>query len=242
VNPEDEDVKVPEKEIQKAYSIFHGKHELIDGRSYLSPPLHYGRMLHTYTGHSKGVTSLQFFPKTGHFLMTSSFDGRLKLWDVLTHKWCVRTYIGHEENVRSFDFSPNDGHKFISAGLDKVIQEWDTETGKVIHSYNNKRMPFCAKIHPTFNNSFIVGNDDARIYQYDMRDGWMVLKYEAEHMNSVNTLTFINEGRNFVSTADEKKICYWEFGIPVMIKHINEPDMSPISATATHPNGKYFAG
>ena len=61
-------------------------------------------------------------------------------------------------------------------------------------------------------------------------------------MSSVNTLTFLSDGKNFVSTADEKKICYWEYGIPVMIKHINEPDMSPISATAVHPNGKYFAG
>lgn len=75
-----------------------------------------------------------------------------------------------------------------------------------------------------------------------MREGRLTLKYDAEHMSSVNTLTFNGDGRNFVSTADEKKICFWEFGIPVMIKHINEPDMSPISATAIHPNGKYFAG
>jgi len=70
----------------------------------------------------------------------------------------------------------------------------------------------------------------------------MTLKYEAEHTGGINTLTFLDEGKNFVSTADEKKICSWQFGIPVMIKHVLEPEMVPIPAAVMHPNGKYWVG
>ena len=66
-------------------------------------------------------------------------------------------------------------------------------------------------------------------------------QYE-EHLGSIDTITFIENGRRFVSTADDKKMYVWEFGIPVVAKHISEPDMHAVPAAAMHPNMKYFAG
>jgi pre-mRNA-processing factor 17 len=68
-----------------------------------------------------------------------------------------------------------------------------------------------------------------------------VQQYE-EHLGSIDTLTFLENGKRFVSTSDDKKIFVWEFGIPVVAKHISEPDMHAVPATTMHPNGKYFAG
>jgi len=80
----------------RSYSIFHGKANQEEGKSYLAPPstLEPGphecfipkKWTHTYEGHSKGVQAIKFFPRYGHFLLSASFDGRVKLWDVLTHK------------------------------------------------------------------------------------------------------------------------------------------------------------
>ena len=66
-------------------------------------------------------------------------------------------------------------------------------------------------------------------------------QYE-EHNGSIDSLTFIDNGKRFVSTSDDKKIYVWEFGIPVVTKHIQEPNMHAIPAATVHPNGKYFAG
>ena len=37
------------------------------------------RIVHTWTGHSKGVNSIRFFPNSGHMLLSASQDCRLKV-------------------------------------------------------------------------------------------------------------------------------------------------------------------
>jgi pre-mRNA-processing factor 17 len=67
-----------------------------------------------------------------------------------------------------------------------------------------------------------------------------VLSYE-EHHGAINTLTFIDNNRKFVSTADDKKVFIWEFGIPVVLTKIAEPNSQAVTATAVHPSGQYVA-
>lgn len=38
------------------------------------------------------------------------------------------------------------------------------------------------------------------------------------HLGGVNTVTFIDDARRFVSSSDDKSLRVWEFGIPVQIK------------------------
>jgi pre-mRNA-processing factor 17 len=45
-----------------------------------------------------------------------------------------------------------------------------------------------------------------------------------------------------VSSSDDKKLFIWEYGVPVVTRHISEPEMHTITATAMHPSGEYFAG
>ena len=34
----------------------------------------------------------------------------------------------------------------------------------------------------------------------------------------------------------------WEYGVPIVVKHISDPEMNAIAATDIHPNDKYFLG
>jgi pre-mRNA-processing factor 17 len=222
------------------------------GRSYLEPPPQLKNVDHTcfipkklvttYTGHTKPIQVIRFFPKIGHFLLSCSLDNKIKLWDVMSHKKCVRTYLGHNESVRDVYFT-NDGKRFLSGGFDKNVLYWDTETGKVIQTFNIKKLPFCVIFHPDEDkqNQFLIGTSQKKILHYDINSSQLVQTYD-EHLGAINTLTFIDNNRKFVSTSDDKKIFIWEFGLPVVVKHISEPSMHSIPATALHPNGKYFVG
>lgn len=77
-------------------SIFHGK-TMTDyqGRTYMSPPLaeapQLGRepgsqecfipkvCIHTWTGHTQGVSVIRTFPETGHLLLSGSMDTKIKV-------------------------------------------------------------------------------------------------------------------------------------------------------------------
>jgi pre-mRNA-processing factor 17 len=92
----EEETPKQEKETIQAKSIYHGT-QLRDyqGRSFVDPPsdLKAGdhecflpkRWIHTWTGHTKGVQAIRFFPKYGHLILSSSFDTKVKV--------CLQTLI-----------------------------------------------------------------------------------------------------------------------------------------------------
>lgn len=55
-------------------------------------------------------------------------------------------------------------------------------------------------------------------------------------MGAINTITFIDHNRKFVSTSEDRKIFVWEYGIPVVVKHLAEPDMQSVSKTTVSAN------
>lgn len=193
------------------------------------------------TGHTKGVQALEYFPGTGHLLLSASMDGKCKVWDAASSEMGVlRTYAGHSEGVRSIHMA-NEGAHFLSSGFDRVIRHWDLETGQAVGTFSNRKMAYSVRYYPRDNNIFIAACSDNRLYQWDVRSGQVVQEYN-HHLQPCNTVTFFDDGRKFVSTSDDKKVLVWEFDIPVPIKYIADPGMHCIPAVTVHPSGDYFAG
>lgn len=77
-------------------TVFHGKEERdYLGRTYMHVPQDLDvnllgepgvkecfvpkKLLHTWTGHTKGVSSIRFFPKSAHLLLSGSMDSKIKV-------------------------------------------------------------------------------------------------------------------------------------------------------------------
>ncbi|KAH7437259.1 hypothetical protein KP509_05G062500 [Ceratopteris richardii] len=233
-------------------STFHGKEEHdYQGRSWIAPPKDVKatndhcyipkRWVHSWSGHTKGVSAIRFFPKYGHLLLSASMDTKVKIWDVHGSGKCMRSYMGHSKAVRDISFN-NDGTKFLSAGYDRRIKLWDTETGKVISTFSTGKIPYVVKLHPDEDkqNILLAGMSDKKIVQWDMNTGEITQEYD-QHLGAVNTITFVDDNRRFVTSSDDKSLRVWEFGIPVVIKYISEPHMHSMPSISMHPNGKWLA-
>lgn len=68
----------------------------------------------------------------------------------------------------------------------------------------------------------------------------MTQEYD-HHLGPINTITFVDEDRRFITTSDDKSLRAWELNIPVPIKFIAEPYMYPLTRAAAHPSGKSVA-
>jgi pre-mRNA-processing factor 17 len=240
-------------QILEAKSTFHGSAQFdYQGRSWLTCPSRLKsddgdhecyipkKCTKKLTGHTKGVQAIEFFPNTGHMLLSASMDGKCKLWDTHSDFNVKRTYSGHSEAVRSIHMS-NTGEQFLSSGFDRCIRLWDVETGQATGTFTNRKMAYSVKFYPRDNNIFIAACSDNKLYQWDSRTGQVCQEYNY-HLQPCNSILFVDDGRKFVSTSDDKKVLVWEFDIPVPIKYIAEPDMHCIPSLSMHPSQAFFAG
>lgn len=195
-------------------SIFHGKQaEDYQGRSWVEGPAGFRqdagekcflpkRVIHTWTGHNKGVNAIHFFPNSGHLLLSAGLDGKAKIWSTMGSRECMRTYLGHSKGIRDCWFADS-GKKFVTAAYDKKIKLWDTETGAMLQSFgDNKAMAYTVRTHPGPEHSdvLLAGLQNKKIVQFDMRSGDSVQEYDY-HLGPVNSITFIDNNRRFLSTS-----------------------------------------
>uniref|UniRef100_A0A673MPB3 Pre-mRNA-processing factor 17 n=1 Tax=Sinocyclocheilus rhinocerous TaxID=307959 RepID=A0A673MPB3_9TELE len=213
------------------------------GRSYLHVPQDVGinlrsadvpekcylpkKQLHVWTGHTK----------VGIF----SFSGFLCRPSCIIMLFQVMQVFFSLKAVRDVCFN-NSGTRFLSAAYDRYLKLWDSETGQCIARFTNRKVPYCVKFNPDEDKQqlFVAGMSDKKIVQWDIRSGEVVQEYD-RHLGAVNTITFVDENRRFVSTSDDKSLRVWEWDIPVDFKYIAEPSMHSMPAVTLSPNGKWLA-
>ena len=119
---------------------------------------------------------------------------------------------------------------------------WDTETGKVLGRFTTGKVPHCIRFHPDDDkqNVLLAGMSDKKIVQFDMDTGNLEQEYD-QHLGPVNSITFVDNNRRFVTSSDDKSLRVWEYGTPVVIKYIADPSMHSMPTVAVHPNGNFIA-
>lgn len=240
-------------------TTFHGTSELdYQGRTYMHVPQDLDidlkkeagsitnyvpkKLIHTYKSHTKPISVLRFIPHSGHLLLSGSADSTIKVWDAHHDRELLRTFSGHSKAITDLDFHPS-GRHFLSSSYDRQMKLWDTEYGKCISRFTTGKTPHCIRIQPASGGNEFISGSEKKIVQFDTRappTSALTQEYD-HHLGLINSLTFVDENRRFISTSDDKSLRAWEYNIPVPIKFIAEPYMYALVRSSAHPSGKYVA-
>ncbi|KAL8785886.1 MAG: hypothetical protein Q9213_003118 [Squamulea squamosa] len=198
------------------------------------------KLFHTWDSGKKAINALRFFPGSGHLLLSASADTKVRLFDVYHDRSILRTYMGHSKSVTDTRFDDT-GARLLTGSYDRYIKLWDTETGACVSRFqtSTKAVPNVIRFCPS-SDEIIIGTSDKKLVQFDVRSGEMTQEYD-HHLGPVNTITFCDQGKRFISTSDDRSLRVWENSIPVPIKYISEPHMFALTNAAPHPNGKSVA-
>ncbi|CAH6722816.1 pre-mRNA-processing factor 17 [[Candida] jaroonii] len=255
--PEDDEETKEEEDIQNSNEVqtetkptteYLAKFDY-DG-SFMTPPPLLGdhecfvpkKVIHTYAGHEDGVNKLQFFPGSGHLILSCGNDGMIRLWDVYNDQELIREYCGHSQPVKDIVFNKK-GDRFLSCSFDKKVHLWDTETGEVLYTLKTEVQPTSVMFNTVDDGEFLVGLRNNKIEHYSLNlnantdAGESVLTsvqtYDY-HLGSINGLKPFKE--KFLSISDDKSIRIWNYGINIPLKTIMHPTQYSIASVAIHGN------
>lgn len=200
------------------------------------------KVIHTFEGHSKGVNKLEFFPNSGHLLLSCGNDGKIMLWDVYHKRELLRAYYGHKLAVKDVTFNST-GKQFLSCSFDKKVILWDTETGNIMKTIKLKAIPNVLRFNPNNENEFIVGLTNHKIEHYDLNipDFETPIQTYDHHLGAINSLTIIESNKRFMSTSDDKTVRFWDWQINIPIKFISDPSQHSMPSASVYPGGKFIA-
>lgn len=122
------------KEYEKVAKLGGSIHERVvtasdDFTMYLWEPLKSGKPICRMTGHQKLVNHVSFSPD-GRFIVSSSFDNSIKIWDGLKGNF-IGTLRGHVAPVYQTAWSA-DNRLLVSSSKDTTLKVWDIRTKKLV--------------------------------------------------------------------------------------------------------------
>ncbi|KAL6063331.1 WD repeat-containing protein 25 [Balamuthia mandrillaris] len=203
--------------------------------------------------HGAAVNVLRWSNLTGGYLASASMDGTVRLWDVFRankaeQRPCESVVIAsHEAGVRDIQWSHDNGH-LLSGGFDKQVLLTDVQTGQLVQTSKHEEFITALRYHPSTDESnlFLCGGAKSGLFCWDLRTTKMAIRYKGI-VGQVQSLEFIKEGEQFVSSADvlkrnsaDKGIMVWDFKAGVVISNQVYQEVYTCPWLRAHPDGASF--
>ena len=144
------------------------------------------------------------------YVLTSSDDMTIKLWD-WDHGWdCTQVFEGHSHYVMMVRMNPKDSSSFASASLDRTVKVWSlSKEGANFTLDGHERGCNCVDYYAGGDKPYLVsGADDAtiRIWDYQTKSCVQVLE---GHSNNVSAVCFHPRLPLVVSASEDGTVRLW---------------------------------
>lgn len=178
-----------------------------------------GRQVIVLQGHTNTVDSVKFLPD-GRHLLSASWDGTIRRWDLETGREVQRYSIPHEVDnapprVYMIELLPNGG-QFVSGSQDGVIRLWDIGSGEILREYhghtaqvNGIHISGDGKLMASASGGWDSNGDDSTVKLWDVETGELLRTFEG-HTHFVNYARIAPNNAFIISTSWDDSVRMWD--------------------------------
>lgn len=191
--------------------------------------------------HNDGVYSVVFGPG-GQSVVSGSWDGTIRVWDIRTGKEMIR---GVQDGLmNAVAFSPN-GKRVASANTDKTARVWDVATGKETARMTYGDWVYAVDFSP--DSQWVVSGgcdqkNNGNCTQGSARVWNAVTGKELArmtHSHAVSAAVFSPDGKLVASSGgNDRTVRVWEAATGKELAHITQAGL--VMVVAFSPDGKYL--
>lgn len=163
------------------------------------------KLVRTLPGHSSGVSSVAF-SRNGTQLLSGSWHGSLRLWDVETGR-TLQSIPGHSEEATQIVFV-GDETIFASASSDTTIKFWDAKSGSLIQRLDDHNDRISGLAYAKYSRELASASEDGVIRIWDIESA--SARVLSEHRDCVWSLAITDDGRQLVSGSGDGTIRIWD--------------------------------
>ncbi|KAL9238637.1 hypothetical protein vseg_013033 [Gypsophila vaccaria] len=157
-----------------------------------------------FKAHEDYIRHIVVHPKKS-YILSSSDDHLIKLWDWENNWTCVRTFEGHSHYVMHLALNPKDNDIFASVSLDGSTKVWNLQNSSPIASIDAHEKGVNCVTYLAHDDGLylLTGSDDHTIKIWDY-ESLTCIKVLEGHTNNVNSI-LIHPHRPLIFTVSEDK-------------------------------------
>jgi WD40 repeat protein len=165
-----------------------------------------GRPVREPVSHRGAVTALAFRPGDGRFLLTGSWDGTARLWEMPGGRDHGRV-LPHGADVQAVAFSP-DSRLALTGGFDGRPRLWDATTGQELYRLEGHTDRVHTVAFSPDGRLAATGGDDRTVRLWDAATG-KPRGCLMGHRGPVRVVTFNPEGDTLLSAGEDGTARLW---------------------------------
>jgi WD40 repeat protein len=192
-----------------------------------------------FEGHTGRVTGIIHLPG-GQRMMTCSWDGSLRIWDLQSGTQIVNDWRDGKSDVNTIVLSL-DGKKVASGSDDGAVRLWDVDTGKVIAKLAGDQNPILSVCWNRDGGRVVSGSDgDGTARVWGVESGKTVLAIETG-FSSMGSVIY-SPDTTMIATGEYRKegeeyVKIWDAKTGKLIANL-KGDTRPVNCLAWTADGK----